>query len=90
MSLTQRIRAVDSVGVSGERRLKDGSQLMSDHLVDISNGDVFDMEQLTANPVRRVILVHQEAIRQLVQVTQCQYRVVVLHNHLKDTKRLLF
>lgn len=61
-SLTQRISAVDSVGVGSERGLQDAAQLVSDHPVDITEGDVFDVEQLTADPVHCVVLMHQDSV----------------------------
>lgn len=61
-SLTQWISAVDSVGVSSECGLQDAAQLLSDDPVDIAEGDVLDVEQLTADPVHRVVLVHQDGV----------------------------
>lgn len=72
-SLTHRISAVDTVGVSGECRLQDAAQLVSDDPVDVAEGDVFDFEQLTADPVHRVVLVHQDGVRQLVEMSQRQH-----------------
>lgn len=60
--LTQRISAVDSVGVSSEGGLQDAAQLVSNNPVDIAKGDVLDVEQLAANPVYRVVLVHQDGV----------------------------
>lgn len=72
-SLTQRISAVDSVGVSGEYRLQHTAQLVSDNPVYVTEGDVFDVEQLTADPVHCVVLVHQDGIGQLVEMSQRQH-----------------
>lgn len=82
LSLTQRVSAVDSVGVSSEGGLQDAAQLVSDYPVDIAEGDVFDVEQLTADLVRRVVLMHQDGVRQLVEVSQRQHGVVILDYHL--------
>lgn len=81
--LTQRISTIDSIGVGSECRLQDAAQLVSNNSVDVTEGDVLDVEQLTADPVHRVVLVHQDGVRQLVEVSQRQHRVVVLDNHLK-------
>lgn len=81
-SLTQGISAVHSMGVSGECGLQDTAQLVSNNPVDITEGDVFDVEQLTANPVHCVVLVHHDGVRQLVEMSQRQHRVVILDNHL--------
>ena len=69
-SPTQRISAVDSIGVGGERGLQDATQLLSDDAVDVAEGDVFEVEQLTADLVHRVVLVHQDGVRQLVEMSQ--------------------
>lgn len=60
--LTQRISAVESVGVSSERGLQDAAQLVSNDPVDVAEGDVLDVEQLAADPVHRVVLVHQDGV----------------------------
>lgn len=60
--LTQWIPAVDSIGVRSERWLQDATQLLSNDPVDIFEGDVPDVEQLTTDPVHRVILMHQDGV----------------------------
>lgn len=82
--LTQRISAADSVGVGGQCRLQDAAELMSDDLVDVAEGDVFDVEQLTADPVQGVVLMHQDGVGQPVEMSQGQDRVVVLDDHLTE------
>lgn len=61
-SLTQWIPAVATVGVSRECRLQDAAQLLGNHPVDVTEGDVLDVQQLTADPVHRVVLVHQDGV----------------------------
>lgn len=72
-SLTQRISAVDSVGVSSEYRLQHTAQLVSDDPVNVTERDVFYGEQLTTDPVHCVILVYQDGIGQLVEMSQRQH-----------------
>lgn len=72
-TLTQRISAVDSLGVSSEYRLQHTAQLVSNNPVNVTEGDVLDFEQMVADPVHGVILVHQDGIGQLVEVSQRQH-----------------
>lgn len=88
MGLTQRVPAVESVGIGGERRLQDAAQLLGHHPVDVGEGDVLDVEQLAADLVHRVVLVHQDGVRQAVEVSQRQHRVVVLDDHLEAKRRI--
>lgn len=71
--LTKRILSVGSVGVWSERRLQDAAQLVSNDLVDVAEGDLFDVQQLTADLVYYVILMHQNGVRKLVEVRQRQH-----------------
>lgn len=57
---------------------------MSNNSVDVSEGDGFDVEQPTADPVDRVVLVHHDGVGQLVEMSQRQHRVVILKDHLKE------
>lgn len=75
------------MGVGSEHGLQDAGQLLSDNPVDVTEGDVFDVEQLRADPVHHVVLMHQDAVRQLVEMSQRQHRVVVLDNHLTEWVR---
>lgn len=50
------------MGVSGERGLQDAAQLVGDDPVDVTERDVFDVKQPTADPVHRVVLVHQYGV----------------------------
>lgn len=60
--LTKRVFVVDSMGVGGKGRLQDAPQLLSNNPVDVTEGDLFDVVQLTADLVHSVILVHQDGI----------------------------
>lgn len=55
---------------------------MSDHLINVSNRDVFDVHQPAADFVYRVVLVNQNSIGELVEMGQGEHGVVVLHDHL--------
>lgn len=68
--LTQQISTVLSMGVSSERGLQDAAQLVGDNPVDITERDVFDVKQPTADPVHRVVLVHEDRVWQLVKMSQ--------------------
>ena len=63
----------------GADRLQHAGQLMSQHLVEILEGDLIDTKQLTADLVYAIIVCHQEAIGTLPQLGQGQGRVVVLN-----------
>lgn len=80
--LTQRIPTVHSVGVGCERGLQNAAQLVSDDPVDVSERDGFDVQQLTADLVDDVVLVHKDGVWKMVEVRQRQHRVIVLHDHL--------
>lgn len=71
------------MGVSCERGLQDTAQLVGDDPVDVTERDVFDVKKPTADPVHRVVLVHQYGVWQLVEMSQRQHRVIVLDDHLK-------
>lgn len=86
--LTQWVPTVESVGVGRERRLQDAAQLLGHDHVDVGEGDVLDVEQLAADAVHRVVLVHQDGVRQAVEVSQRQHRVVVLDDHLEAKRRI--
>lgn len=83
--LTHWTSAVDALWVCRQCRLENASQLVSDDFVDVTEGDVFDSEQPTADPVHRVVLMHQDGVRQLVQMRESQRGVVVLDDHLRRT-----
>lgn len=57
---------------------------MSNDSVDVSEGDWFDVEQPTADPVDCVVLVHHDGVRQLVEMSQRQHRVIILEDHLEE------
>lgn len=68
--------------MNGVNGLKDAGQLVRDHFIHVTDRDVLDVHQPAADFVHRVILMNQNSIRELVEMRQCQNRVVVLHDHL--------
>lgn len=61
-ALTERIPAVGAAGIGGERGLQNTTQLVSNDPVDVAEGDLLDLQQLTADLVHRVVLVHQDGV----------------------------
>lgn len=59
---TQRVPAVGAIRIRGKGGLQDAGQLLSNHPVDIGERDVFVVEQLGADLVQRVILMHQNCV----------------------------
>ena len=82
--LTQGVSAVVAVRVSGQGGLQHTGQLVGDDPVDVPEGYVLDVEQLSADAVHGVVLVHQDGVRQPVEVRQRQHQVVVLHDDLEE------
>lgn len=56
--------------------------MVGDDFVNVVEGDVFDIHELSTDFVHRVIFMDQDSIRELVQMRQREDRVVVLDYHL--------
>lgn len=59
---TQRVPAVGSIRIRRDGGLQNAGQLLSDDPVDIGERDVFVVEQLGADLVQHVVLMHQNCI----------------------------
>lgn len=60
--------------------------MVGNDFVNIAEGNVFDIHELSTNFMHCVVFVHHNSIRELVQVGDCKNRVVVLNYYLSKGK----